>query len=226
MQESTYDRPAFFQTKVNAFAGINNNVDLSEDVGLTAAMLTARRKGKAGAGQKPFEKTEGGWEKFQDGESGYWYYYNSIIDISTYDRPENFQTNMNPFGNIKSNAKIPASVLTARRDANEKPVSVLNNGFVKYYDEETGYHYYYNETIDESTYDRPENFSTNANPFGKKQNTPAVPASVLTARRDAGEKPTEVLNNGFVKVSERSAGGVEEDEHNRDESTPAKWQQI
>ena len=60
---------------------------------------------------------------------------------------------------------MPSGVLSCRREDDQKPVEILNFGFVKYVDPPTGAEYYYNEKEDYSTYDRPEGFKTQLDPF-------------------------------------------------------------
>jgi hypothetical protein len=61
-----------------------------------------------------------------DPESGHPYYYHEENDESTYDRPASFQATVaDPFASARSGPKVPAGVLSVRRDEAQKPVSAL-----------------------------------------------------------------------------------------------------
>ena len=74
---------------------------------------------------------------------------------------------------------------------------MLAVGWVKYVDPESGHPYFYNESTEESTYERPSGFSTAPNPFSSARSV-LPPASTLTARRDASSVGVQ-LNGGWVK---------------------------
>ena len=96
---------------------------------------------------------------------------------------------------------VPAAVLTARRKPYQKAAEILNEGWQKFKDPESGYFYYWHEETQESSYDRPANFDTNANPFVSIMGTnkSMVPAQLLTARRKETQQPVERLNGGWCK---------------------------
>ena len=128
-QESTYDRPASFETNPNPF----NHPALSSN-SLTSELLAARRK----ASDKPLE-VNGGWEKYRDPATGFDYWWSEELQESTYDRPANFVTKINPFEGINagtdlSEEPISASNLTQKRlDTNrdQKPFE-RNGGWEKF----------------------------------------------------------------------------------------------
>ena len=186
-QESTYDRPSGFQTVANPFATING----TKKTLVPPQLLTARRK----ESQKPTEKLNGGWVKYKDPDSGYDYYYHEEMNTSTYERPTDFiATVQNPFGTVNGDkAQIPSGVLSCRRDDGQKPAEILNFGFVKYIDPETNYPYYYNEREDYSTYDRPEGFVTQIDPFatlGSRLRRSNIPNMQQTVMED------DIMNTG------------------------------
>ena len=83
-------------------------------------------------------------------------------------------------------------------------MEVLNGGYVKYVDPDSGCPYFFCDASGESTYDRPAGFQTVADPFASASSntvvaTPATPAGVLSVRRDEDQKPVEVLNGGWAK---------------------------
>ena len=196
---STYDRPQNFRTAADAFASARR-----EGVMPAADILSSTRSAK----QKPSERLNGGWVKYEDPESGHPYYYNETSQESTYDRPENFETNANPFGTASSSASSvpPPTVLNVKRDKDQLPVEKLNN-YSKYIDPETSTAYYYNADTDESTYTRPEGFNTAADPFASKRKADIMPpAAILSSTRSAKQKPTERLNGGWVKYEDPESG--------------------
>lgn len=90
-------------------------------------------------------------------------------DESTYDRPDGFETKAKPFGSVRGNLfgdRESADILSSRREADAVVEEFLNGGWVKYVDDSTGHEYYWNESTQESTYDRPDGFQTHQNPFG------------------------------------------------------------
>jgi hypothetical protein len=115
----------------------------------------------------------------------------------------------NPFMSVSSVKQPPvaAAQLSSRRESSQQPDEKLNGGWVKYVDPDSGYPYYCNEKIEESTYDRPEGFSTFANPFiSARGGQPKVSARQLSSRRDNSDKPKEYLNNGWVKYTDPESG--------------------
>ena len=95
--------------------------------------------------------------KWVDEESGYPYYYNAETEESTYDRPAGFATVADPFASVRGGVEGPDK-MSARRADSQLPVEAMTGGWVKYVDPESGHPYYYNETTEESTYDRPAGF--------------------------------------------------------------------
>ena len=202
--DSTYDRPAGFDTSANPFASMRGGEQPE------AAILASTRS----ANQRPDENLNNNWQRWTDPATGAVYYHNSVTDESTYDRPEGFQTVADPFGSMRSGRGTarsgkeaarsamgtarsasmmdsrsaatmdlpPPGVLNVRREDLQLPVEKLSSGWVKYIDPESGHPYYYNEENDESTYDRPDNFKTSADAFAE-------------ARREGVMPPAEVLNS-------------------------------
>ncbi|GMH48842.1 hypothetical protein TrRE_jg4174 [Triparma retinervis] len=164
-EESTYDRPVGFET-LRGMEGGELQVKPDADI------LSSRRS----AMEEPTEVLNGGWEKYQDSESGYDYWWNADTDESTYDRPVGFETvRGNPFSSVKGNLfgggtggeeRESADILSSRREADAVVEEFLNGGWVKYTDDATGHEYYWNESSQESTYERPDGFQTHQNPFG------------------------------------------------------------
>ncbi len=193
--ESTYERPDGFTTVADPFNAARTNGAMPP-----AEVLTARRtsrdtaRSRNGKKEDPVETLNGGWEKYQDPDSGHFYYHHAAKDISQYERPEDFLSTVK--GTMPS-----ADALSSRRSVNDKPVEVLNNsGWQKYIDPESGHPYYYHEASEASQYERPDGFSTAADPFASTRSTSVMPpASNLSARRGKRQKPQQVLNNGWVR---------------------------
>jgi TPR repeat protein len=122
-----------------------------------AALLSSRRA----SSQLPVEimsSTSAKFEKYVDPATGWPYYYNTTTGESTYDRPQNFRTEANPFASART--MEPASMLTTRRAASQAPAETLSGDWAKYVDPESGYPYYYNSKTDVSQYERPVGFAT------------------------------------------------------------------
>jgi len=134
--ESTWERPPGFETEADPFASVRSPANVSVH-------------------DKPKEKIKGGWSKYLDESTQFYYYYNHGTGESTFDRPVGFETEADPFKEVR--AKIPTD---------EKVQEVIGGGtWKKYLEEATDYFYYYNETTGESTYDRPADFTTEMDPF-------------------------------------------------------------
>jgi hypothetical protein len=189
-QESTYDRPAaFIQTVADPFAA-------ARDEGIMPApeILSSARS----AAQTPDEILDSGWQKFVDPESGHPYYWNSNTDESTYDRPEGFQTNNNPFQSARGSARQtlpPASLVSSRRSSNEVGEK-LNGGWVKYIDPESQTPYYHHAENDESQWEKPSNFVTSYNPFG-----------TVKSRRRTGSMLPKMSENATLSDDILATGG-------------------
>ncbi|GMH80022.1 hypothetical protein TL16_g08367 [Triparma laevis f. inornata] len=201
---STYDRPEGFSTSANPFSTLRDDNTKTHNRILPAKVLTARRDQT----QPAIEQLEGGeWEKHVDQETGSTYYWHNVSGESTYDRPRGYATTANPFASIRSNVsavssmwneavevKPAAGVLSVRRDEETKPTEKLNGGWVKFFSEEYQCDYYYHESTDESSYDRPSSFATVQNPFSTARNEArSVPASALSSRREKEEEPVEIV---------------------------------
>jgi len=232
---SSYDRPKGYTTSADPFASIREGGGWR----MIPAENFAKNKDED---QLPVEKLGGTWGKYVDKDSGYTYYWNEETGESTFDRPDGFQTNTNPFGNMRE-GQSPASILASTRSEKQKPEENLNGGWKKYTDPATNAVYYYNEQTDESTYGRPTGFSTRANPFGTARKAAGMgtarstmgtarsaaemglpPAGVLSVRRDEDQLPVEKLNGGWQKFVDPESGhpyyyheGTDESSYDRPE---------
>ncbi|GMH53640.1 hypothetical protein TrRE_jg8793 [Triparma retinervis] len=206
--ESTFDRPENFKTSADAFAEARK-----QGVMPSAEVLNSVR------GEKDkIRKVSGKWRKYVDPASGHPYWYNVTTEESTYERPENFKTDNDPFGTARSAMGTsrsaaamnlpPAGVLSVRRDDDQLPVEKVQGGWQKFIDPESGHPYFYNEGLDESTYDRPENFKTSADAFAEARNDGIMPpADALNSVRGEKEMPVEVVSNGgFAKYKDPASG--------------------
>jgi len=71
-----------------------------------------------------------------------------------------------------------AEVLSSARSAKQKPVEKLNGGWQKFTDPESDHPYYFNEEIQESTYERPSSFvQTVADLFAEAREEGIMPAA-------------------------------------------------
>ena len=201
--KSTYDRPEGLETSNNPFATVRQD----GGVKMVPANVLSDKRDKS---QLPVEKIQGGWEKFVDPESGYPYYYNAATEESTYDRPEGFETSEDPFEGERSTSRPDVEILSSRRSLIEEPVELLNGGWEKFRDEESGYDYYYHEGSGVSQYERPSGFSTLNNPFssarGALQEEEKEDADILSSRREADAVVEEFLNGGWVKYRDEATG--------------------
>ncbi|GMH81538.1 hypothetical protein TL16_g08962 [Triparma laevis f. inornata] len=219
-EESTYDRPNVYETKNDPFGGARAAANGSGNGNASKPgvdILNSRR----GEGEMPKEKMNGGWARYLDEESGYAYYFNSQTEESTYDRPNVYETSNDPFGGVrgKEEKKPDAELLNNRRGAGDEPVELLTDGWEKFMDAESGHFYYYHEDTDTSTYDRPDNFVTDRNPFdsvrgqifgggsgaggggGEKES-----ADILSSRRGDDAVVEEFLNGGWCKYVDDATG--------------------
>jgi len=156
------------------------------------------RSSARSAKQKPDETFNGGWQKFTDLESGHPYYWNETTDESTYERPEGFQTNANPFASARGSIRqtlLPASVLTSRRSSTEVGER-LNGGWVKYIDPESGWPYYYHAENDVSQYEKPDNFVTSYNPFGTVKSRRRTGGSMLPNMSENAPLGDDIMTTG------------------------------
>ena len=98
-------------------------------------------------------------------------------------------------------------MMSTKRKASQKPVEILNGGFGKYIDEDSGYDYYYNSATDESTYDRPAGFATEKGDiFASVRTKGDQSAAMLSAKRGKKEKPAEELNGNWARFSDPESG--------------------
>ncbi|GMI36069.1 hypothetical protein TrCOL_g3750 [Triparma columacea] len=84
----------------------------------------------------------------------------------------------------------------------EEPTEVLNGGWEKYQDPETGYDYWWNADTDESTYDRPVGFETvRGNPHSllKREGQPLWGSRIRDGERG---HPQQQEGGGRSKVRE------------------------
>jgi hypothetical protein len=93
---STYDRPDGFSTVKDPFTiarSLLKREPTKKD--LSAGMLSMHRQNTKN--KEPEEKLNGGWSKYHDDETGWYYYWNEVSCESTYDRPVGFETIVDPF---------------------------------------------------------------------------------------------------------------------------------
>ncbi|GMH94269.1 hypothetical protein TrST_g13692 [Triparma strigata] len=209
-EESTYDRPKGYETKNDPFGGVRGKK--GEEYKPDVDILSSRRE----EGERPKEFMNGGWARYLDEESGYAYYYNSSTEESTYDRPSLYETKNDPFGGVRGKRggeeedKPDVDILSSRRGEGEQPKEVMNGGWARYLDEESGYAYYYNSSTEESTYDRPSLYETKNDPFGgvrgKESKSTKPEASTLSSRRTARDEPVELLTDGWEKYMDAESG--------------------
>jgi hypothetical protein len=163
--------------------------------------------------QKPLETIAVGigqkWQKFVDPESGHPYYYNENTEESTYERPLDYRTSADPFSAVKEKGVMPpAEVLASARSSTQKPVEKLPQKWFKYIDNSSEFPYYYNSETEESTYERPDGFSTTADPFASARDQGVMPpAEVLASARSSLQKPDEKVNGGpWYKYTDPESG--------------------
>ena len=208
--ESTYERPSGFSTVADPFGrGVREVAEINEASLMPPASTLSTARSES---QMPVEKLNGGWVKYVDPESNHPYYYHKEKDESTYERPDGFVTVADPFKSTSDEGRLPvmplASALSTARSKIQKPVEILNGGWVKYVDPESRHPYYYHEGKDESTYERPDGFSTIADPFNSARGDGSVmpPASALSSARSQNQRPEEQLNGGWVKYVDPESG--------------------
>ena len=197
--QSQYERPDAFSTGVNAFASVRKQLHVEKE---DADILNSRR----GAGEKAKEVLNGGWVRYRDEESKYDYYFHEESETSQYERPDGFSTTQDAFASVRGGKKPEADILSSRRGAEEEVKEVLNGGWVRYRDEESGYDYYWHEESETSTYDRPDGFSTTQDAFASLRKGKKPEADILSSRRGVEEKVKEVLNGGWVRYRDEESG--------------------
>ena len=79
----------------------------------------------------------------------------------------------------------PASMLSSKRSANQKPEEMLNHGWWRFTDPSTQFQYFWNEVTNESQYERPDEFST-------------VKEDIFASARNKAEKG----NEGWVRYTD------------------------
>ena len=164
-------------------------------------MLFTERRSKA---QAPAEVLEGDWMKYFDDEAKCYYYWNETTQVSTYDRPEGFETRADAFSSVRNCSVVP--------DEHDKPKEWLSGGWKKYFCQNNQFDYYYHEDSGESSWNRPPGFETENDPFASFR----APAAGSVSKHD---KPKEKMENGWCKYHDQSSNFYYYYNHESEQST-------
>jgi len=175
--ESAYERPTMFET-------------VKSDIFSTARTTAAKE-------QRFKEHLNDGWERMVDPETQMQYFVKDSGE-SQWERPMSFET---------VRGGMTAAMMSARRKTQEVPVENLGwGGWYKWIDQEYGVPYYYNESTQESSYDRPTGFETRNDPFAAEREETGASAEAMSSRREPSQLPVEVANGGWFKYIDKESG--------------------
>ncbi len=120
-------------------------------------------------------KIVGEWEIYINDETDKkggkeFFYHNRLKHLSQYDKPEDLKGGVfdDDWQGVDETALVlmqRGGVKTPAPKEGEQPEEFLDDGWGKYYDDESKLMYYFNTLTGDSTFDRPDNFQTHNDPF-------------------------------------------------------------
>ena len=191
--------------------------EFEADHKIPAHLLTNKRD----PSQMPVEVGGDGWVKYRHPQYGI-YYYNEITNDSVYDEPEGWGVSQHAFAQKRTQAAAEEEDEDDEEEEGtddeeeapkpglgETPAELMEDAWARFVDPNSKLTYFYNMATGLSQYERPNAFTSEANPFGGAREGEKEDADILSSRRGAEEKPKEVLGNGeWVRYTDEETGYV------------------